>query len=93
MKNPNEDLIKEKIEILKNEGVKVEITDSVYEKLANIAIEKNIGARGLMSAVDKLFIKAISEISQNEGKYEALKIDEKTIEDPQKFTLIKKKNK
>ncbi len=93
MKNPNEDLIKDKIKLLESLGIKVDIKDSVYEKLANIAIEKNTGARGLIAAIDNLFVKAISEISQNDGIYEVLKIDEKTIDNPKNFTLIKKKNK
>ena len=91
MKNPHEDLIKNKIELLESLGVKVDIKDTVYEKLASIAIEKNTGARGLMSVIDNLFVKAISEISQNDGVYETLKIDEKTIENPKNFTLIKRK--
>ena len=92
MKNPNEDLIKHKIELLNSLGVNVEIKDSVYDKLANIAIKKNIGARGLIGEVDNLFIKAITEVSQNDDIYESLTIDENTIDNPKNYTLIRKKD-
>ena len=92
MKNPNEDLIKHKIKLLNSLGVNVEIKDSVYDKLANIAIKKNIGARGLIGEVDNLFIKAITEVSQNDDIYESLTIDENTIDNPKNYTLIRKKD-
>lgn len=93
MKNPNEDLIKDKINLLNSLGIKVDIKDSVYEKLANIAIKKNTGARGLIGSVDNLFVKAMSEVSQNDGIYETLTIDENTIDNPKNYTLTKKKTK
>lgn len=91
MKNPHDDIIQNKIRILSELGVKVEIKDSVYDKIADLALEKKTGARGLISVVDSLFIKAMSEISQNEDAYESLVIDEETINDPRKYILIKKK--
>ena len=82
----------DKIELLNSLGVKVSIDESVYDKLATIAIKKETGARGLIGAVDKLFVKAMNEISQNENIYETLSIDEKTIDNPKEYTLTKKKS-
>ena len=92
MKNPNEELIKNKVELLNSLGISVKIDEAVYEKLANIAIKKNTGARGLIGTVDNLFVKAMTEISQNDNIYETLTIDEKTIDNPKNYTLIKKKS-
>lgn len=91
MKNPNEELIRDKIELLNSLGVDVSIHDNVYEKLANIAIKKNTGARGLIGAVDGLFVKAMTEISQNDDMYDNLIIDEKTVDNPREYTLVKKR--
>ena len=91
MKNPNEELIKDKINLLNNLGIDVNINENVYEKLAGIAVKKKTGARGLISAIDHLFVKAMSEISQNEDSYEKLAIDEKTIDNPKNYTLVRKK--
>ena len=91
MKNPNEELIKNKIKLLNSLGINVKIEESVYEKLANIAIKKNTGARGLIGTVDNLFVKAMTEISQNENIYEDLTIDDRTIDNPKNYTLVKKK--
>lgn len=91
MKNPNEELIKDKIELLNSLGIDVNIDEAVYEKLAGIAVKKNTGARGLISAVDNLFVKAMSEIAKDEDGYEKLDIDEKTIDNPKNYTLVRKK--
>ena len=91
MKNPNEELIKDKIELLNNLGIDVNIDEAVYEKLAGIAVKKKTGARGLISAVDNLFVKAMSEIAKDEDGYEKLDIDEKTIDNPKNYTLVRKK--
>ena len=92
MKNPNEELIKDKIELLNNLGIDVNIDEAVYEKLAGIAVKKKTGARGLISAVDNLFVKAMSEIAKDEDGYEKLDIDEKTIDNPKNYTLVRKKS-
>ena len=90
MKNPHEELLKNKIELLNSLGISVKIEDAVYEKLAGIAISKNTGARGLIGAVDGLFVKAMGEISRNEGVYDSLTISEKTIDNPKEYVLTKK---
>lgn len=91
MKNPHEELLKNKIELLNSLGISVKIEDAVYEKLAGIAISKNTGARGLIGAVDGLFVKAMGEISRNEDAFDSLTISEKTIDNPKEYVLTKKK--
>ena len=91
MTNTKENTLANKIDLLNSFGIKVEINQKVYEKLADNALTKKTGARGLVSAVDALFTKALLEISKNETDFEKLIIDEQTIDNPKKYTLIKKK--
>lgn len=91
IKNPNSDILNDKEQILKEEGIQLLVQGNVYEKIASKAILKNIGVRGLDSTVEALFVKAMKEISLNEGIYEQLIIDEKTVDDPKHYTLVKKR--
>lgn len=90
--NPNTDLLLEKKNILLNAGIKLKINNPevVKKKIAHIAIQKNIGVRGLNSVLERTFVKAMREISLSEGKYNELIIDENTVDDPKKFILRKK---
>ena len=92
MTSTKDNTLNDKINLLNSFGIQVEIKDSVYEKIATNAINKKTGARGLISAVDTLFTKALLEISKDENSYEKLVIDDKTIENPKNYTLIKKKS-
>ena len=91
MKNPNNKTIQQKIDILNDFGIKATIDEEVYGLLAENALKNNTGARGLISTVDSLFIKAMQEVSKNQNAYEELIITKETIENPKKYTLIKKK--
>ena len=91
LKSPSTNSLKTKLQILTQEGIKVEIAENVYEKIATKALEKNTGARGLGSVIDSLFIHAMVEISQNDGVFEKLIIDENTVQNSKKYQLIKKR--
>ncbi len=88
----NLNLFDEKIELLGSQGIKLKINNPevVKQKIAHLALEKNIGVRGLNSVVEKTFIKAMREISQSDGEFSELIIDENTIDDPKKYVLTKK---
>ena len=89
MNNPNTNLLSEKIKILNQAGIKLRINNPeiVKKKIASIAMEKNIGVRGLSSVVEKTFVKAMREVSQSSGEFEELIIDEDTVDDPKKYIL------
>lgn len=90
LKNPNNDILNPKLEILKSAGIDLYIDERVYEKLADNAIKKKTGARGLTGEVSSLFSKAMNEISQNEGLYKELLINVETVENPKAYKLVKK---
>lgn len=91
MKNPNNQTIQEKINTLSELGIKITIEEDVYNQLAENALKNNTGARGLIGAVDSLFIKAMTEISHNQNDYSELIITTETINNPKHYTLVRKK--
>lgn len=93
MKNPNNKTIQEKINILSNLEITTTIEEEVYSLLADKALKQNTGARGLISVVEKLFIKAMLEVSKHPDDYSQLIIDKNTIDNSQCYTLIRKKKK
>ncbi len=90
IKNPHGELLNSKIKILESEGIQLQMSDDVYEKIAKDALEKKTGARGLIGTVDSLFVKAMREISQNKGLYNELIIKEETVDNPNHYRLVKK---
>ena len=90
MKNPNNKIIQDQISILDDLGIELSINEEVFELLADKALQNKTGARGLISAVENLFIKAMTEISQNPNEYSKLIIEKKTVLDPNMYILIKK---
>ena len=50
---PKNALTKQYQELLSMDGVKLEFEESALKKIANLAVEKNVGARGLRSIVEK----------------------------------------
>lgn len=93
MKNPNNKTIQEKQEILASLGIELNISDDVYEVLADNALKNKTGARGLVSAVDSLFSKAMTEVSRNQEDYSELVITKDTIHNPKAYKLVRKKEK
>lgn len=91
MKNPNNKTIKQKQEILNSLGIKLALEDDVYEILADKAIKNKTGARGLVGAVDNLFLKAMNEISDSPNSYEELIINKDTVADHHAYKLVKRK--
>ena len=92
MINTKDNSLSQKINLLNEFGIDVEIKENVYDIIAKEAIEKKTGARGLNNVIETLFKKAMLEVSKNESEYEKLIIDEKTLENPKNYTLIKKKH-
>ena len=56
-------------------------------------ILKEIGARGLLATVTKIFLKIFREIANNPNKYEKVIIGKNIIEDNSDFKLIIKEAK
>jgi len=59
---PNNALLKQYIELCNLEGVELIFTDNAIDKICDISIEKNIGARGLRSIVEQTMLDIMFEI-------------------------------
>ncbi|MBQ8681731.1 MAG: AAA family ATPase, partial [Bacilli bacterium] len=92
MKNPNNSVLNENIKIFEELGVSVNVEEEIYNLVAERALKKNTGARGLTSVIDNLFIKAMNDISQNPDSYSELIITKETLDNPKKYTLVRKKD-
>ena len=91
--NPDSNMLSDKITLLKAAGIRLKINNPevVKKKIASIAIQKNTGVRGLSSVLENTFVKAMREVSQSNGEYDELIIDENTIDDPKRYILTRKK--
>ena len=81
---PKASLITQYIALLKTEGVELEFTEGAIDALAGIAVEvnsnvENIGARRLMTVMERVLDKISFEASDKSG--ERVLIDEKYVEE------------
>lgn len=71
-------------------GIKLTIGDDVIEKIAESASKGMFGARNLAKQIESALSIAQFEISQDPTMYKELIITGETIEDEEKYTLVKK---
>ena len=94
MKFSENNVLESQIKIFNDEGVEVKIREEVFEAIAEDAIKRKIGARGLDGAINRLFSKALYAISDSDNKCNYLEITKETVMDPSKYILlIKSKSK
>lgn len=90
LKNPHNQTIQSKIQILNDLKIKLQIEEEVYQDLAKEAIKKDTGARALIGCVDSLFIEPFAKISQEPAAYKSLTLKKKNQENPKGYILEKK---
>ncbi|MBQ0009809.1 MAG: ATP-dependent Clp protease ATP-binding subunit ClpX, partial [Ruminococcus sp.] len=61
LREPKNSLIKQYIHLFELDGLKLEITDDAAEKVAELAIERNTGARGLRSIMEEIMLPIMYE--------------------------------
>ena len=71
--------------------VKVRFTDDYYKKASELAEAKKEGVRGLNGIVIKSISKPFRCVNKNLGVYKEVIIDKNTLEDSNKYQLIKRK--
>ena len=76
MTEPKNALIKQYAKLLEIDGVKLTITNGALRELANAAIKRGTGARGLRSLMEKLMLETMYEIPDSDDIL-SVKIDEK----------------
>ena len=76
---------------LRQLGVEVENLEEVIDMIAEDALNKKIGARGLILTIKNLFQEIFYEVGNNQGKYKTVVIGNNIINDNRDFILKKTK--
>lgn len=76
------------VNFLESLNVTVSNLEEIIEILIDDVMKKEVGARGLIATISKLFLKIIYEVANNPGKYSEVKIGKNIINDPNDFTFI-----
>ena len=76
---------------LRQLGVEVENLEEVIDMIAEDALNKKIGARGLILTINNLFQEIFYEVGNNQGKYKTVVIGNNIINDNRDFILKKTK--
>lgn len=93
MLESNQSALKIQEDIFNKLGVKITFTDDYINGVAEKALNKKTGARGINGIVDESTWKAFDEVYNHENEYSEVIFNKETIEDNTKYQLIKKKNK
>ena len=89
---PKNSLIKQYQELFKLEGVKLNFKDAAIKEIANKAINKKTGARGLRSILENILLKTMFDLpSQN--NIEEVIIDSSTVKGQSEPIIVHSKNK
>ncbi len=75
LKEPKSSLIKQYIKLFELDGVKLTFDDSALEAIADMALERNTGARGLRSIMEKVMLKTMYEIPSRSDVKEVIITD------------------
>ena len=67
LQEPKNSLIKQYQELFKLEGVKLNFKDNAVKEIANKAISKKTGARGLRSILENILLKTMFELPGQEN--------------------------
>lgn len=81
------------VEFLNSLGVTVVNLEDIIELIIDDAMKKEIGARGLVETISKLFLKIIYEVANNPRKYSEVKIGLDILNNPLDFELIENNSK
>ena len=81
-------LIKQYVKLFKMDNLKLEITDGAVKKIAELAIARNAGARGLRSIMEEIMLPAMYEAPSMKD-ISGVKVDLDTVE-TKKIKYLKK---
>ena len=79
--------------VLRQLGIEVENLEEVIDIIAEDALNKKIGARGLIFTINNMFQEIFYEIGNNQGTYKTVVIGNNIINDNRDFVLKKTKAK
>ena len=77
------------VDLLESKGIKLDIPEQLYEKIAELAYSYGTGARGLNIVVDNIFDNILYELFERIDKVESSSLGEDIVKDKNNFTLKK----
>lgn len=86
LKEPKNALVRQYQQLFHYQGVKLEFTDAALEKIAQKAIDKGTGARGLRGIMEALLRKTMFEIPSKDG-IKTCVVDEQTVVEAGEFIV------
>ena len=89
---PKNSLIKQYQELFKLEGVKLTFKDQAVKDIANKAISKKTGARGLRSIIENILLKTMFELPDMENVIKVT-VDNATVKGVSQPVIVHSKNK
>ena len=91
LQEPKNSLIKQYQELFKLEGVKLNFKDNAIKEVANKAIKKKTGARGLRSILENVLLKSMFEIPSLENVSEVI-VDVSSVRGESQPIIVHSKN-
>ena len=89
---PKNSLIKQYQELFKLEGVKLTFKDNAVKEIANKAINKKTGARGLRSILENILLKTMFDLP-GDNNIEEVIVDNSSAKGPPQPIIVHSKNK
>ena len=89
LKEPKNSIVKQYQKLLEMDGVDLEFDDSALAAVANLAIERNTGARGLRSIMENLMIPVMYDIPSKDNVSSVI-IDEDCVKGISQPRLVEK---
>ena len=80
-------------EVFASAGVKLTTKDGYIVSVAKKALDEDLGARGLNTYITETTWQAFDEVTSNPGVYEEVILTEETVENGEKYQLVKRKTK
>ncbi len=91
LQEPKNSLIRQYKELFKLEGAKLSFKDNAVKEIANKAIKKKTGARGLRSILENILLKTMYEIPSQDNVEEVI-IDLSTVKGQSQPIIVHSKN-
>lgn len=89
LKTSNLSEMKSYVDLLESKGIKLDIPEQLYEKIAELAYSYGTGARGLNIVVDNIFDNILYELFEGIDSVESITLGENIVKDKNNFTLKK----
>ena len=91
MKTSELSVISEYIKELSDLGININISDEMYERIANVAISYGTGARGINTVVDSIFEDILFEVFNDSLNIDTIELGEDILNNSKDYVLRKRK--